>query len=80
MLGGFVDTPVYRGDRLSAGHLIVGPAIIEHVGTTIVVYPDHEALIDQYENCVIEHNLTNTAPGQPGYTTVYQACGPQPPA
>jgi N-methylhydantoinase A len=53
-LGGFVDTPVYRGDRLRAGNLIVGPAIIEHVGTTIVVYPDHEALIDQYENCVIE--------------------------
>lgn len=53
-LGGFVDTPVYRGDRLTAGNLIVGPAIIEHVGTTIVVYPDHEALIDQYENCVIE--------------------------
>ena len=33
---------------------IVGPAIIEHVGTTIVVYPEREALIDPYENCVIE--------------------------
>ncbi|MDB5059846.1 MAG: hyuA2 [Chloroflexi bacterium] len=53
-LGGFVETPVYRGSLLAPGFLIVGPAIVEYIGTTVVVNPGHEALIDQYENCVIE--------------------------
>ncbi|MBP1991817.1 hydantoinase/oxoprolinase family protein [Paenibacillus eucommiae] len=48
------DTPVYDGEQLMPGNLVVGPAIIEQWGTTIVVYPGHEALIDAYRNCVIE--------------------------
>ncbi|MFL0365844.1 hydantoinase/oxoprolinase family protein [Pseudobacillus sp. 179-B 2D1 NHS] len=47
-------TPIYDGSLLEPGNLIVGPAIIEQWGTTIVVYPGHEALIDSYRNCVIE--------------------------
>ncbi|MEK3888804.1 hydantoinase/oxoprolinase family protein [Bacillus sp. FSL K6-3431] len=49
-----VTTPIYDGSLLQPGNLIVGPAIIEQWGTTIVVYPGHEALIDSYRNCVIE--------------------------
>lgn len=48
------QTPIYDGALLQSGNLIVGPAIIEQWGTTIVVYPGHEALIDAYRNCVIE--------------------------
>ncbi|MDI5789219.1 hypothetical protein PO124_14665 [Bacillus licheniformis] len=44
----------FNGSMLEPGNLIVGPAIIEQWGTTIVVYPGHEALIDSYRNCVIE--------------------------
>ena len=47
-------TPIFNGSMLEPGNLIVGPAIIEQWGTTIVVYPGHEALIDSYRNCVIE--------------------------
>lgn len=43
---GFVDTAVYRGGDLHPGHDIPGPAIIEEVFTTIVVYPGWNALVD----------------------------------
>ncbi|MFC4403404.1 hydantoinase/oxoprolinase family protein [Gracilibacillus xinjiangensis] len=46
--------PVYNGSLLTPGNLIAGPAIIEQWGTTIVVYPGQEALIDANRNCVIE--------------------------
>ncbi|WP_066190377.1 MULTISPECIES: hydantoinase/oxoprolinase family protein [Gracilibacillus] len=49
-----VTVPVYNGDLLTSGNLIGGPAIIEQWGTTIVVYPRQEALIDANGNCVIE--------------------------
>ena len=46
--------PIYDGARLRAGNFIAGPAIIEQWGTTVVVHPGHEALIDAFRNCVIE--------------------------
>lgn len=49
-----VEAAVYNGDLLRPGHMIVGPAVIEQWGTTIVVYPKHEALIDAFGNCMIE--------------------------
>ena len=54
----FADGPhqaaVFDGARLRAGHFLAGPAAIESWGTTIVVYPGQEALIDAYGNCIIE--------------------------
>jgi N-methylhydantoinase A len=47
-------TPIYDGARLAPGHFILGPAIIEQWGTTVVVYPGHECLIDPYGNIIIE--------------------------
>ncbi|HEY8494584.1 MAG TPA: hydantoinase/oxoprolinase family protein [Myxococcota bacterium] len=41
--GRFVDTPVYDGERLSPGHALDGPAIIEERFTTIVLQPGHHA-------------------------------------
>jgi N-methylhydantoinase A len=52
--GGFVDTPVYDGERLAPGHLISGPAIIEEPDTTLVVYPGQEAMADHYRTYVVE--------------------------
>ncbi|WP_080832760.1 hydantoinase/oxoprolinase family protein [Cohnella massiliensis] len=49
-----VDAAIYNGDLLNPGNMIVGPAVIEQWGTTIVVYPGHEALIDALGNCMIE--------------------------
>jgi N-methylhydantoinase A len=51
---GFLDTPVYDGNKMRPGYLVVGPAVIEEPTTTIVVYPDQEAMVDQYSTYVIE--------------------------
>ncbi|MED4957884.1 hydantoinase/oxoprolinase family protein, partial [Paenibacillus macerans] len=48
------ETNIYDGSKLVPGNLIVGPAVIEQWGTTVVVYPGHEALIDAGGNCIIE--------------------------
>jgi N-methylhydantoinase A len=45
--GAFVETPVYDGDALGAGHRLEGPAIIEERFTTIVVYPGHRCELDE---------------------------------
>jgi N-methylhydantoinase A len=52
--GGFQETPVYDGQKIVAGHLVSGPAIIEEPDTTIVVYPGQEAMADHYRTYVIE--------------------------
>ncbi len=46
--GRFVDTPVYDGERLTRGHRLEGPAIVEERFTTIVLYPGHRAEIDPF--------------------------------
>jgi N-methylhydantoinase A len=51
---GFVDTKVYSGPAIKPGNLISGPAIIEEPATTIVVYPNQEAMLDHYQTYVIE--------------------------
>ena len=51
---GFVDTNVYDGTKLKPGNLIAGPAIIEEPETTIVVYPQQEAMLDHYQTYIIE--------------------------
>jgi N-methylhydantoinase A len=56
---GSIHAPIYDGSLLKPGNLIVGPAVIEQWGTTIVIYPEHEALIDAYGNCVIEVRRLN---------------------
>jgi len=51
---GFHDTRVYDGSRLKPGNLIPGPAVIHEPDTTIVVLPNQEAMLDQFETYVIE--------------------------
>lgn len=53
-----VSTPVYDGPQLPAGAKIVGPAIIEHPGTTIVVLAHQHAEIDAFRHT---HILLATA-------------------
>jgi N-methylhydantoinase A len=53
-LGGFAETPVYDGERIKPGNVIMGPAVIHEPGTTIVVCDGQEAMLDQYETYVIE--------------------------
>lgn len=48
--GKFVPTPVYDGPRLVPGQAVIGPAIIEEPFTTVVVYPQQRATVDQHGN------------------------------
>lgn len=52
--GGFVQTPVYDRSKLKYGNTVEGPAILEEVTTTTVVFPGSIASIDPYGNVVIE--------------------------
>lgn len=50
----WIRTPIYARNKLKAGARIEGPAIIEDYDTTIVIPPDHVAIVDGYLNVVIE--------------------------
>jgi len=51
--GGFVDCAVYDRYRLSAGHRIQGPAIIEERESTAVIGPNDLAEVDVFLNLLI---------------------------
>lgn len=50
---GLTMTPVYDRALLGLGHEINGPAIIEQLDTTTVVYPGQSAVVDDYRNIII---------------------------
>lgn len=52
--GGFVSCPIYQRDRLRAGNVIPGPAIIEQMDATTVVLPDMTARVEPYLNLILE--------------------------
>ncbi|MBS7637559.1 hydantoinase/oxoprolinase family protein [Candidatus Bathyarchaeota archaeon] len=49
----YIETPVYKREKLKPGNLIEGPAVIEQYDTTTVVYPGWMATVDKFENLVI---------------------------
>lgn len=51
--GGFVPCPIYNREKLGHGHRILGPAIIEQVDSTTIVYPQQIADIDEYHHIII---------------------------
>jgi N-methylhydantoinase A len=51
---GEASADVVRGTGLRPGDRIQGPAVIEHPGTTIFVGPGQTAVIDEFENTVIQ--------------------------
>jgi N-methylhydantoinase A len=50
----FEETPIYWGERLQAGNVIQGPAILQVPVTTIVVHPGQTARLDPYGNVLID--------------------------
>lgn len=54
--GGFVATPIYAYERLTAGNIVAGPAVIEAVDTTVVVHPGQEARVDGFLDLVITYS------------------------
>lgn len=49
-----VETPVYDRAILRPGHAIVGPAVIEQLDSTSLVYPGDCALVDDHLNLIID--------------------------
>ena len=47
------DTPVYRRDALVAGQGLDGPAIVEQLDTTILVFPGDRCVVDEWGNLII---------------------------
>jgi N-methylhydantoinase A len=52
--GEWMDTPIYRRDRLPIDAAFGGPAIIEQMDTTIVLEPDHRLTSDADGNLIIK--------------------------
>jgi N-methylhydantoinase A/oxoprolinase/acetone carboxylase beta subunit len=51
--GGFVETPIYDRNQLSAGMTFEGPAIVEEKDSTAVIGPDATVTIDAYANLIV---------------------------
>ncbi|WP_236793770.1 hydantoinase/oxoprolinase family protein [Amycolatopsis sp. GM8] len=52
---GFEETPIYDYLRLSPGHRITGPAIVEVPTTTVTISRHDTAEIDRFGNLVLHH-------------------------
>jgi len=52
----WTDTPVYDGEKMLAGNVISGPAIIEETTTTVVVPDAYVCSVDKYKNYVLTRN------------------------
>ena len=49
-----VATPVYQRAALSPGHALAGPAVVEQLDATTLIYPGDTALVDAARNLIIE--------------------------
>ena len=52
--GSLVSTAIYDRGRLTPGDVISGPAIIEQLDATMVVWPEQRARVDAYRNLMLE--------------------------
>ena len=48
-----VDTPIYDGEKVMAGNVISGPAIIEETTTTVVIPEAYVCSVDKYKNYIL---------------------------
>ena len=46
-------TPVWRRKDLLSGHQIVGPAIIDQLDTTSIIYAGQRAKVDEWGNILV---------------------------
>jgi N-methylhydantoinase A/acetophenone carboxylase len=51
---GWVEAPVYGQDRLKAGNVLEGPAIVEAEDTTIVIEPHWRLSVGEYMDGILE--------------------------
>jgi N-methylhydantoinase A len=51
--GGFTPCPVYDRSRLTPGHRVEGPAVVEQMDTTTLLLPGDVAVVDELRNLVV---------------------------
>jgi N-methylhydantoinase A len=56
---GFVDTPIFRRSELAAGHRIDGPALIEQLDTSTLIFPEQRADVDRFGNLIVQIATTH---------------------
>jgi N-methylhydantoinase A len=49
------DCPIYERERLLAGNVVSGPAVIEQADSTILVPPSFKALVDPHGRLIMTH-------------------------
>ncbi|MFM8678370.1 MAG: hydantoinase/oxoprolinase family protein [Alphaproteobacteria bacterium] len=52
--GAAVDTPVFDRARLAPGNVVAGPAVIEQLDATILLFPGDRGTVDAHLNLVVE--------------------------
>ena len=51
--GTWHDTPVFQRDSLAAGQALTGPAIIEQLDTTTLIFPGDRSVVDAWGNLIV---------------------------
>ena len=49
-----LNTPIYRRADLHSGHALIGPAVIEQMDSTLLLFPGDHASADRWGNLVID--------------------------
>ena len=52
--GKFEDFTLYRREKLRNGNVVHGPAIVEQMDSTTVIFSDMQATVDKYRNLILE--------------------------
>jgi N-methylhydantoinase A len=55
---GWVTTPTVARDRLGAGDVLRGPAVVEEFGSTVPVHPGFAATVDGHGNLLLTREGT----------------------
>ena len=50
----FAEVPIYDGTGLLPGNRVIGPAVIEHYGTTVLLEPGSTARVDAFGNTFLQ--------------------------
>jgi N-methylhydantoinase A len=51
-----LDCPVYQRERLDVGLTVTGPAILDQLDCTTVIYPSQTARVDEWKNLIVTGN------------------------
>ena len=52
--GQWLEAPIYRREELLADNILHGPAVIEEISATNVLYPGDVARVDRYGSMLVD--------------------------